>query len=169
MTDGDTFWQSEYERLIGDEEGAAFSTFGYDEAWNLGGRLAEIGRERALPIAVSVVLGEQRVFHCALLGSSALNDDWIERKIRVVKRHNMSSYAVGCLYRARGQVYDVDSRYDPRLYAAFGGAVPIRVGHTMVGVAAVSGLDEKDDHDLVMGEARSMVAELGLPAPDRTS
>jgi len=161
MPDNTEFWQVEYQRMLTLDKETTFQTFTYDDAWSLGSLLVQTARRSELPIAISVVFGEQRVFHAALTGSSAVNDDWIDRKIRVVARHNLSSYGVGCLYRSRGQEYDEAARYERRQFAAFGGALPIRVGSLLVGVAAVSGLTEKEDHDLVFDAVTTLIGTDG--------
>lgn len=155
------FWRAEYERALTREQNVTFGSFTYDDAWSLGTTLVESGRRSDLPIAISIMFGEQRVFHAALAGSSALNDDWIDRKIRVVAKHNMSSYGVGCLYRSRGEDYDEAARYERGRFAAFGGGLPIRVGGILAGVVAVSGLAEKEDHELALDSLATLLTKVG--------
>jgi len=135
-----------------------FDSFGYDEAWQLGLLLVRLGRERSHPIAVEITLGEQRVFHVALPGASADNDDWLERKARVVRRFGHSSLAVQAWFRAGGRDFDRDSRLDPRQFAAHGGCFPLVVGDVLVGVVGVSGLAQVDDHALVIEALREFAA-----------
>ncbi|SNT33203.1 heme-degrading domain-containing protein [Rhodococcoides kyotonense] len=143
-------WAREYEQVLEQEKLLDFQRFDYDDAWTVGSALAATGREKSLPIVVSIVFGDQRVFHSALAGSSAVNDDWVGWKFNVVRRHNLSSYGVGCQYRADGRNFDTDSRYDRGTFAAAGGAVPIRVAGSLVGAVGVSGLAEADDHRMVV-------------------
>jgi myo-inositol 2-dehydrogenase/D-chiro-inositol 1-dehydrogenase len=82
------------------------------------------------------VLGEHRIFHTSLDGSSALNDAWLERKFRVVRHYERSSLAVRAQYRADGEEFETNSLLDPMLYAAAGGAVPLRVHGSFVGAVA---------------------------------
>lgn len=163
-------WTTEYERILEQEKGLDFSAFGYEDAWAVGSGLVATAREKSLPIVVSIMFGEQRVFHAALEGSSAVNDDWVGWKFNVVRRHNLSSYGVGCQYRAQGRSFDADSRYGTdSLYgasgfagaggfAAAGGAVPIRVAGSLVGVVGVSGLAEADDHSMVVDALAAHIA-----------
>ena len=68
--------------------------FGHDEAWHVGSALAARCRAEQLPVTISIWLGEQRVFHAALPGTSADNDAWVEKKAQVVRRFNRSSLEV---------------------------------------------------------------------------
>jgi uncharacterized protein (UPF0303 family) len=112
--------------------------------------LRQLAAARQLPVSISIMMGDHRVFHAALPGSSADNDDWLARKFRVVRRFGHASYTVGTEYRARGKRFDDDVHFDVREYAAHGGAFPLFVRGTMVGIVGVSGLPQQDDHDLVI-------------------
>jgi uncharacterized protein (UPF0303 family) len=125
--------------------------FTFDDAWTLGSLLVDLARERQAPVAIDIHKGAQQLFHCALRGSSADNDGWIERKRRVVERYGVSSLLVGARFRANGQTFEESSRLDPTWYAAHGGACPVVVeGVGMVGTVAVSGLPQAEDHALVV-------------------
>ena len=93
-------------------------------------------------MTISIQLGEQRVFHAALPGTSADNDSWVDRKSRVVRRFACSSLEVHERY-AKDDPDGFFSAFalSPSQYAPAGGAVPIRVRGTLVGVLAVSGLE----------------------------
>ncbi len=90
------------------ERDLLFTTFTHDDAWRLGCLLVELGVERDLPITVDVQHGTQQVFHAARPGTTADNDSWVQRKVRVVWRFGASSYLVGL--RARAQRHDVRLR-----------------------------------------------------------
>jgi len=101
---------------------------------------------------ISIRRGGQRLFHAALPGSAADNDAWVERKSAVVDRFGHSSYYIGCKYRAEGKDFDTDSRLDTSRFAAHGGAFPLIIrGTGPVGVIAVSGLPQVEDHQFVVG------------------
>ena len=68
--------------------------FGHDDAWRMGSALVARCRAEQLPVTISIWLGEQRVFHAALPGTSADNDAWVEKKARVVRRFGRSSLEV---------------------------------------------------------------------------
>ncbi|GIF53145.1 hypothetical protein Afe04nite_76840 [Asanoa ferruginea] len=110
-----------------------------------------MARERGHAVTVDIRLGDQQVFHCALAGTTPDNDDWIERKIRVVRRFGRSSYRIGQSYRDRGTTFEEQAHLDPALYAAHGGCFPIILkGTGPVGTVTVSGLPQLDDHRLVV-------------------
>ncbi|MDQ1512543.1 MAG: hypothetical protein QOC59_385 [Microbacteriaceae bacterium] len=132
-----------------------FDHFDLDDAWRLGAALVERARAEELTVTISITLGEQRVFHVALPGTSADNDDWVDRKARVVRRFGRSSL----------EVYDRYVRGNPDFYTMFGlsrsqfapgeGAVPIRVAGSLVGVLAISGLETGGDHELALSALRN--------------
>jgi uncharacterized protein (UPF0303 family) len=125
--------------------------FTNDDAWRLGCLLVDLARERGAAVTIDIRRGGQQLFHCALDGTSPDNDDWLDRKARVVLRYGSASMAVGERFRAKGTTFEASSRLDPALYAAHGGAFPLRVtGVGVIGVVGVSGLPQADDHDLVV-------------------
>ncbi|MER0480134.1 heme-degrading domain-containing protein [Streptomyces sp. Edi2] len=139
------------DELAAQEERLVLDTFGNDEAWELGSLLVALARERGAAVTVGIRRGAQQLFHCALPGTSADNDAWIARKSAVVERYGESSYLVGARFRAKGRTFEDSSRLDPDRYAAHGGAFPVRLrGTGVVGVVAVSGLPQADDHALVV-------------------
>jgi uncharacterized protein (UPF0303 family) len=138
-------------RLEEQERRLTFARFDFADAWQLGCLLVDLATGRDLPIAVDIRRGTQQLFHAALPGSTADNDGWIERKVRVVQRYGASSYLVGRRLAAKGQVLDAGMGVDPAQFAAHGGAFPVRVPHAgVVGVVTVSGLPQAEDHALVV-------------------
>lgn len=147
------------ETLAEQESRLVFTSFDNDVALALGAFLLSAARERSLPVTISVRRGRQRLFHAALPGTSADNDEWIDRKSRVVDRYGQSSYRVGESFRAEGKAFEVDSLLDPRRYAAHGGVFPVIVaGVGMVGTVGVSGLPQADDHAFVVEQLEAFLA-----------
>lgn len=133
------------------ERRLVFARFDNTDAWRLGGLLVQLAGQRGLPVAVDIRRGAQQLFHAALPGSTADNDAWIVRKVRVVERFGASSFLVGRRLAVRGQELDAAYGVDPARFAAHGGAFPIRVRDVgVVGVVTVSGLPQADDHALVV-------------------
>jgi len=148
------------EELLADEEELQLSSFTLDDAWALGCLLRSMAAERDLPVAIDVRRGAQQVFHTALPGSSADNDDWIRRKVRVVERFGHSSLAVGQQWRDRGTSFEAASGLDPARYAAAGGCFPVLVRSVgPVGTVAVSGLPQVEDHRFVVSAIRAHLAQ----------
>ncbi len=126
--------------------------FDNDDAWRLGCLLVELARDRGLGVAIDIRRGGQQLFHCALAGTTPDNDSWIERKVRVVERFGASSFLVGQRHRDKGSTFEAATPHlEPSLYAAHGGAFPIRVRDVgIVGTVTVSGLPQAEDHALVV-------------------
>ena len=149
-------------RVEAEEREIVLPRFDLDDAWRLGSAMRAAGLERRLPIVIGISLGEARVFHAALPGSSADNDAWLERKSRVARRYGRSSYGVGLSFAAVGKDFDTSARLDTTRYAAHGGVFPITiVGVGVVGTVGVSGLPQADDHAFVVEHLRALRAELG--------
>lgn len=128
-----------------------FRRFTFDDAWRLGHALAERAIADRAPVAVDIRLGDQQLFHVALAGSTADNDDWIDRKCRVVRRFGVSSYLFGRRLAAAGKTLAEATLLDPAVYAAHGGAFPITIIDVgVVGTVAVSGLPQAQDHQLIV-------------------
>jgi uncharacterized protein (UPF0303 family) len=133
--------------------------FTYDDAWTLGTLLVDLARERGAPVAIDIRRSGQQLFHAALPGSTPDNDAWIDRKRRVVERYAASSLLIGTRFRAKGTTFEADSRLDPDVYAAHGGAFPITVeGAGVIGTVVVSGLPQLEDHALVVEALERFIA-----------
>jgi uncharacterized protein (UPF0303 family) len=133
-----------------------FRSFGLDDAWRLGSILRELAVSRGLGVAIDVRIGDQQAFHTALPGATADNDDWIARKVALVRRFDAASYPLALTHRASGREFP--AHLDPRAMAFAGGCVPIRIGGTQVGTVTVSGLPDVEDHRLVLEGIRAFLA-----------
>ena len=143
------------EELLAQEEELQFTSFTNDDAWALGNALVAAAREEDLAVTIDVGRGEQRLFHSALEGTAADNDEWIERKNRVVRRFGHSSYYMGV---SEGEGFAERFLLDEREFAAHGGAFPVRVrGAGVVGTVTVSGLPQEEDHRLVVAVLRDFL------------
>ncbi|WP_030691548.1 heme-degrading domain-containing protein [Streptomyces globisporus] len=150
---------TEVAELEAQEARLTLPRFTYEDAWTLGTLLVGLCRERKAPVAIDVRRGAQQLFHCALPGSSADNDAWIDRKRRVVERYGESSFLVGARFRAKGTTFEASSRLDPDRYAAHGGSFPIAVeGAGVIGSVTVSGLPQAEDHALVVEALERLLA-----------
>jgi uncharacterized protein (UPF0303 family) len=101
-----------------------------------------------LPIAIAVFLHGQRIFHVGMEGSSAENDEWIERKRRTVEATGKSSLDARKSLVKSGQDDEVLPLTDG-LFAFCGGGIPLITEQGPVGVAIVSGLPHLEDHSFV--------------------
>jgi uncharacterized protein (UPF0303 family) len=103
----------------------------------------------------------QPLFYTALRGTVPDNVDWVRRKSNVTARFHRSSYAVGLEMKAKDS--DLYSRYGLAVqdYASHGGCFPLRVvGAGFIGSVTVSGLPQRQDHELVV---EALCLELGKP------
>jgi uncharacterized protein (UPF0303 family) len=136
--------------LEAQEERLVFTRFSNADAWLLGSAMVAAATERALPVTIDIRRHGQLLFHVALPGTTAENDSWIERKVNVVDRFAAASYLVGRRLAARGTALDEALGVEPRLFAAHGGAFPIRIRDVgVIGTVTVSGLPQADDHAFV--------------------
>src|SRR5215218_2835366 len=138
-------------QLAAEEEELQFTRFTAEDAWDLGSALVATGREQGLPIAVDITRNRHQLFHAALAGATPDNDSWIRRKTRVVDRFGHSSLYVRQASLERGTTFEAEFGLDPMRYAAHGGAFPVLVRSVgAVGVVALSGLPQLDDHRRVV-------------------
>jgi uncharacterized protein (UPF0303 family) len=132
--------------------------FTNDDAHRLGLWLLTTARERGLAITVDVTRGQQVVFHAAMDGTSADNDDWVRRKTAVVQRFGEPSLLVALRRRLKGTRIEDEGWFDERVYAAHGGCFPVLVRDVgMVATVTVSGLAQEDDHALVVEGLREIL------------
>jgi uncharacterized protein (UPF0303 family) len=120
-------------------------------AWELGTRLRDLGVERNMKLVVDVRRFGQPLFYSALDGTTPDNAEWVRRKSNVVARFHRSTYAVGLTQKSKGT--SLHERYGLPVadYAADGGGFPLIVeGAGVVGSVTVSGLPQRDDHNLVI-------------------
>jgi uncharacterized protein (UPF0303 family) len=128
-----------------------FSRFDNIDAWRLGSAMVAAAVERSLPITIDIRRNGQQLFHAALPGTTAENDSWIDRKVNVVNRFAASSYLVGRRLAASATELGAGIGVDPLLFAAHGGAFPVRIREVgVVGSVTVSGLPQADDHAFVV-------------------
>jgi len=151
---------AERARVAEEERTLQLPRFTDDDAWAIGLALVERGRARHLPIAVDVARGDHVLFHAALPGAAPHNAAWIERKKRAVRRWLCSSYALALKLQAEGRTLaDSLGPVAAAEYGAAGGCFPLVVRDAgLVGTVAVSGLSQREDHDLVVEVLREHLA-----------
>ncbi len=133
------------------EERLQFTAFDLDAAWRLGSILRRLAAGKKAPVAIDIRLGEQQLFHAALPGSTAENDEWIGRKTRLVRYRAASSRRLWAEYGQRGVDFNVETGDPLSKFAAHGGGFPLSiVGVGVVGSIGVSGLPSEDDHALIV-------------------
>jgi uncharacterized protein (UPF0303 family) len=162
--------------LAQQEQLLRFSAFDANTAWQLGSRM----RDKLLALAsggstqpvgtiesgggtVEIDLAGQILFACATPGATPGQADWIRRKRNTVRRFARSSYAVG--RQLALDSHTLESRHGLTLadFAAHGGGFPLWLAGTgPIGAVIVSGLPQRDDHNLV---AAALAEQLGIAIP----
>lgn len=148
------------EQMLQEERELQFTSFNETTSWELGSRLVERARQEGLPITIDITRGSHQLFHAALSGTSADNDEWIKRKVRLVYRFGHSSFYMGQLLKTKGKRIEEAYLISESDYAPHGGCFPVIVkGTGMIGTITVSGLPQEEDHKLVVNTIREYLAQ----------
>jgi uncharacterized protein (UPF0303 family) len=154
------------------EELLVFPAFNHETAWHLGLTLRELATTRNQSLAIDIRrFGQphQPLFYTALPGTTPDNSRWIQRKSNVVSRFHRSSYAIGLTLQQNKTTFQEKYNLPDSDYAPHGGSFPIHVtGAGIIGAVTVSGLPQREDHNLVVEalclDLRQELAPLQLPA-----
>ena len=120
-------------------------------AWELGSGLRALALERGLGVVIDVRRFGQPLFYTALEGTTPSHAEWVRRKSNVVARFHASSYFIGLGLRAKNTTLQEKQGLLPADYACDGGSFPLHVtGAGVIGSVTVSGLPQRDDHELVV-------------------
>ncbi len=93
-------------------------------------------------------------------GTAPNNLDWARRKRNVVTLMQRSSYAVGLQLQKDGTTLTELAGLPVREYAPHGGCFPILLrGTGCIGSIAVSGLPQRDSHELIVEVLAEMLEE----------
>ena len=146
--------------LLQEEQELQFTRFNESTAWQLGTQMAELAIHDNLPITIDITRGQQQIFHASLPGTSADNDEWVKRTVRLVNRFGHSSFYMGQILKHKGKTIEQSYLIPESEFAPHGGCFPIIVkGIGMVGTITVSGLPQEEDHKLVVESIRAFLAE----------
>ncbi len=120
-------------------------------AWELGVLLRTLAEARGLAVVIDVRRFGQPLFYSALEGTAPDNVEWVRRKSNVVARLHRSSYAVGLKLQVKNETLTEQQGLPLADYATHGGSFPlIVIGAGVVGSVTVSGLPQREDHELVV-------------------
>jgi uncharacterized protein (UPF0303 family) len=140
-----------------------FTDFTPDTAWQLGSRLHDALLAREAGGTVEIELAGQLLFACTTPGAKPNQADWIRRKRNTVRHFARSSYAVGRRLELGQQTLEADHGLALADYAAHGGGFPIFLaGPECSGTIIVSGLPQREDHNLVV---TAIAEHLGITIP----
>jgi uncharacterized protein (UPF0303 family) len=147
------------EKIAAQERELRLPRLDAEVAWDLGSKIRAMALERGLTLVIDVRRFGQPLFYAALDGTTPDSPEWVRRKGNVVARFHRSSYAVGMTQKQKATT--LLERYGLPVadYAADGGSFPLAVeGAGIVGSVTVSGLTQRDDHNLVV---EALCATLG--------
>ncbi|RWP59896.1 heme-degrading domain-containing protein [Mesorhizobium sp.] len=145
-----------------------FSVFDEAVAFKIGSTIRDRALAQGLPIIVDIRTFDRPLFYAAMPGSNASNPDWARRKINVVQRFLKSTYRMVLEQQRPDRSFKPGEGLDISDYVLAGGGFPITVkGAGVIGVIAVSGLPEREDHGVVVDALCSHLGvdgrELALP------
>jgi Uncharacterized conserved protein len=139
------------EDLLAEEDRVRLERFDYDFAWTLGCEIRRMASQANLPIAIEIAHAGNPVFTTLLPGASPDNGIWVKRKRAVVERFHRSSLYMRLLCERNGVDFNTRYRLSADEFAASGGGFPLRLHNSgVVGVAAVSGLPDIEDHRIIV-------------------
>jgi uncharacterized protein (UPF0303 family) len=142
----------------------AFTEFNELVAHSLGERIRERALREKLVIVVDIRTWDRQLYFMALPGTTADNAEWVRRKFNMVRQVQKASYRP-VLENTNGTDHFMPRRgLDNADFVLAGGGFPIRVkGAGIIGCVTVSGLHERDDHQVGVD---GICEELGV---DKTS
>ena len=147
-------------QLLQEEQEFQFKRFNEEVAWQIGCQLVERAMNEKLPITIDITRGAHQLFHASLPGTSADNDEWVKRKVRLVYRFGHSSFYMGQLLKSKGKRIEEAYLISETDYAPHGGCFPVNVtGTGVVGTITVSGLPQEEDHKLVVQAIRNYLTQ----------
>lgn len=149
-------------QLLREEAALQLPSLSNTDAIELGEIALAIGKERALPIAIEVRIGEWKVFHASLPGSKPENQWWIDRKARVVSLKHHSTMYERVSAEERGADWHKENHLEDETHAIHGGGLPLLVeGSGYQGVIVISGLPQVEDHLLGVEVITEFLARRG--------
>lgn len=147
-------------QLLQEERELQFEKFNEETAWELGSGLVEKCAREGIAVTIDIMRGEHQLFHASLPGTSADNDEWVKRKVRLVYRMGHSSFYIGQLLKSKGKSIEEMFLISESQYAPHGGCFPIIVkGTGAVGAITISGLPQEEDHKLVTQAIRDYLGK----------
>lgn len=151
--------ENDLAQITRQEQALVLRKFDHETAWRIGLRLREMAVARNLPIVMDVRRFGEQLFYAAMPGTSPNNAEWVRRKSNVIARYHRSSYGLGRDLAL--QKTTLKEKHDLPLaeFAPHGGSFPIHVVNAgIVGSVTVSGLPQREDHELVV---EALCAETG--------
>ena len=132
--------------LLREEKVLSLSSLTNNDAIEIGEIATTLGKQRKLPIAIEVRIGDWIVFHASLQGSKPENDWWINRKVAVVMLKQHSTMYERVSAEERGVDWHKENNLQDETHAIHGGALPLITDEGFKGILVISGLPQVEDH-----------------------
>ena len=156
--------EQDLQRIALQEERLRFQRFDAGVAWDLGLALKAAADKRGVSVAIDISTPSYTLFSHAMQRATPDNAEWVRRKRNVTLRFHRSSYAIGLELQRDKRTLEERHGLKADDYMAHGGCFPIRLaGPTCIGAITVSGLPQREDHDLL---TRTLAAFLKLKIKD---
>lgn len=138
-------------RIIEQERGLVFPSFDENAAFAIGSSIRERALRESLGLVADVRLWDRPLFYMAMPGTTGDNPNWVRRKANTVQRLLRSTYRITLEAGGKDRLFPAHQGLSPDDYVMAGGGFPIRVqGIGVVGAVTVSGLRERDDHEVAV-------------------
>ena len=132
--------------LLREEKVLSLSSLTNNDAIKIGEIATTLGKQRKLPIAIEVRIGDWIVFHASLQGSKPENDWWINRKVAVVMLNQHSTMFERVCAEEREVDWHKENGVTDNTHAIHGGAIPLITDEGFKGILIISGLPQVEDH-----------------------
>jgi uncharacterized protein (UPF0303 family) len=128
-----------------------FDAFDEATAFEIGSALRARALAENFPIIVDIQLWDRPLFYAAMPGSTGSNADWARRKRNVVRMFLKSTYRMMLEQGGESALFAERYGLSASEFVLAGGGFPIRVrGAGVIGVIAVSGLPQRQDHCVIV-------------------
>ena len=128
-----------------------FAEFNEFVAHSLGERIRERALRENLVIVVDIRTWDRQLYFAAMPGTTADNSEWVRRKANMVRQTQKASYRPVLENKTDADHFLPRRGLDNADFVLAGGGFPIRVkGAGVIGCITVSGLHERDDHQLAV-------------------
>ncbi len=148
-------------QLLEEEAVLKLASLTNTDALEIGEIAATLGKQRKLPIAIEVRIGDWIVFHASLEGSNPENDWWINRKVAVVVLNKHSTMFERVSAEERGVDWHQENGVTDETHAIHGGALPLITDEGFKGILIISGLPQVEDHLLAVEVLTEFLARKG--------
>ncbi|MCU0832418.1 MAG: heme-degrading domain-containing protein [Rhizobiaceae bacterium] len=156
--------QADIDTILAQEKALVFPSFSEADAFALGCHIVRLAQSRGLGVFVDIRLWDRVLFTHAMAGTTSDNEDWVRRKVNVVRRFHCASYRKGLEMKRDGKAFGPASGTNDADYAPHGGGFPIRLADgPVIGCVTVSNLPQREDHKLGV---EAIALHLGLDPAD---